>query len=136
MLSSSAPSWAALGEYESSVGADQQYFRAEIRQKNYAGYTVQQIITPQGTVIREYISPAGKVFGVAWQARSMPNLQQLLGSYFPQVMVAAQAQAHRGPLVVRSNDLVFASAGHMMAFHGAAYVPSLLPSHLSGEAVR
>jgi hypothetical protein len=131
------PAGAALGEYESSVSLDQQVLRGEIRQVVGQGFRLHQITSPNGAVIREYVSPEGKVFGISWQAPSMPNLRQLLGSYAAEVEQAAQSKARRGgPLIVRSNDLVFVSGGHMRFFRGRAYLPGLLPKNVSAEVVR
>lgn len=132
------PAWAVLGQYESSVSLDQQYMRGELRETAAEGYKFHQITAPSGAVVREYVSPEGKVFGIAWQAPVIPNLQQLLGSYFTEVQQAAQSRTKRrgGPFIVRTNDFVFASGGHMRAYHGSAYVPSLLPKNVSAEVVR
>jgi len=133
-----SPAWAVLGQYESSVNLDRQYLRGELREEVRQGYKLHEITSPDGSIVREYVSPAGLVFGIAWQARVMPNLQQLLGSYFTELQQAAQSKVRRrgGPLVVRTDKLVLISGGHMRAFHGRAYVPSLLPKNLSAEAVR
>jgi len=133
-----APAWAVLGEYESSVNLDQQSMRGEDRVTTGQGYKLHQITSPNGAVVSEYISPQGRVFAVSWRAPFIPDLQQLLGSYVTQVQQAAQAETRRrgGPLVVRANDFVFVSGGHMRAFHGSAYVPSLFPQNVSTEVVR
>ncbi|MEJ2009185.1 MAG: DUF2844 domain-containing protein, partial [Acidobacteriota bacterium] len=96
-----------------------------------------QLSSANGRVVREYVSPAGLVFGVAWQGPTMPDLRQLLGSHFAQLQQAAQSRRHRGgPLVVETKDFVLVSSGHMRAFHGVAYVPSLLPANVRAEVVR
>ena len=132
------PAGAVLGEYESSVSLDQQHMRGEDRVTTGQGYKLHQITSPNGAVVSEYVSPQGKVFGVSWRAPYIPNLQQLLGSYTTQVQQAAQAQTRRrgAPLIVRTNDFVFVSGGHMRSFHGSAYVPSLLPQNVPAEVVR
>jgi hypothetical protein len=132
------PAWAVLGQYESSVSLDQEYMRGELREEARQGYKLQEITSPDGSIVREYVSPAGLVFGIAWQTRVMPNLQQLLGSYFTEFQQAAQSKVRRrgGPLLVRTGKLVLFSGGHMRSFHGSAYAPSLLPKNLSPEAVR
>jgi len=132
------PAGAVLGEYESSVSLDQKYMRGEDRVTTGQGYKLHQITSPNGAVVSEYVSPQGKVFGVSWRAPFIPNLQQLLGSYTAQVQQAAQAQTRRrgAPLIVRTSDFVFVNGGHMRAFHGSAYVPSLLPPNVSPEVVR
>jgi hypothetical protein len=137
LLLGSLPAWAALGEYEGSVDLDQQILRGEIRAEVHTGYKLHQITTADGAVIREYVSPEGKVFAISWQAHVLPNLQQLLGSYFPRVQQAAQAKVQRGgPLVINAGDFVYFSGGRMMNFHGSAYVPGLLPKNVAAEVVR
>jgi len=140
LILGAVPAGAVLGEYESSVSLDQQSLRGQDRVTNAQGYTLHQITSPSGGVVSEYVSPQGKVFAVSWRAPLIPNFQQLLGSYVEEVQKAAQAQAQtrrRGaPLIVRSKDFVFVSGGHMRAFHGLAYVPSLLPENVSAEVVR
>ena len=133
----SAPAWAVLGEYESSVTLDQQHLRGQHQAITRQGYTVHQITSGDRTVVKEYVSPAGLVFGISWQGPTLPNLEQLMGSYYAQVQQAAQSRTRRrGPLVVRTDKLVVESGGHMRFFHGRAYVPSLLPKNVSGEVVR
>jgi len=137
LMMGALPAWAALGEYEGSVSLDQQVLRGEIREVAQTGYKYHQIITPEGAVIREYVSTEGKVFAISWHARFIPNLPQLLGSYFPRVQQAAQARVGRsGPLVIQTGDFVYFSGGRMMNYHGSAYVPGLLPKNVTAEVVR
>lgn len=133
-----APAWAVLGETESSVNADRQFLRGQIRDEVHEGYKLHQITDANGAVVREYVSPAGKVFGVSWQGPYVPNMQQLLGSYFPYLQQYAQAQTgrHGGPLMIQRDNFVFISGGHMRGYRGRAYVPSLLPTNVSPEVVQ
>jgi hypothetical protein len=133
------PVWAVLGEHESTVSVDRQVLRGADREEVREGYKVHQITAPDGTVVREFVSPVGLVFKVSWQSPRMPNLQQLLGSHMTELQVALQSQTRRhtgGPLIVRTDNLVFVSGGHMRSFHGAAYVPSLAPPNVSPEAAQ
>lgn len=134
----SAPAWAALGGTEASVSADQQVLRGQLSTEVHEGYQRHIIATPGGAVVREYVSPAGKVFGVSWQGAFVPSLQQLLGTYFTHLQQYAQAQTgrHGGPLIIQQQDFVFSSGGHMRWRHGRAYVPSLLPANVSPEVVQ
>ena len=133
-----APAWAVLGEQESSVSADRQFLRGQIRDEVHPGYRLHQIAAVNGAIVREYVSEAGKVFGVSWQGPYAPNMQRLLGSYFTYLQQYAQAQTgrHGGPLIIQRDDFVFTHGGHMRWPHGRAYVPSLLPTHLSPEVVQ
>ena len=91
-------------------------------------------------MVKEFVSPAGLVFGVAWQTPRMPNLQQLLGSNITELQVTLQSKTPRpptgGPLIVRTPKLVFVSGGHLRSFHGYAYIRSLVPGGVSAEVVR
>ena len=105
-----------------------------------APYTVTQTTFAAGTVVREYLSTAGTVFGIAWSGPIMPNLPVLLGTYFPQydsARVAVRA-AHpgRGPIAVELSGLVVHSGGHMGGFSGQAYLPQSLPAGVSAADIQ
>jgi Protein of unknown function (DUF2844) len=139
LILAAAPGWAVLGESESSVTLDQQVLHGRVREEARSGYKLHQITTPDGGMVKEFVSPAGLVFGVAWQGPRMPNLQQLLGSHVGDLETALQSQTHgrgRAPFSIRTDKLVFASGGHMRAYHGYAYVPQLVPANVSPEAVQ
>ena len=133
------PAWAVLGQYESSVSVDQQDMKSEDRVQDFQAYKVHELTSANGTTVREYVSPKGLVFGVAWQGPFMPNMEQLLGSYVTNLQTASKSQTqvrHLRGLIVRTNDFVFASGGHMRFWKGSAFVPSLVPSNVSVEVVR
>ena len=139
LISGAVPAWAALGQYESSVSVDQQYMKSEDRVQAFQAYKVHELTSANGTIVREYVSPKGLVFGVAWQAPFMPNVEQLLGSYVTNLQTASKSQTqvrHLRGLIVRTNDFVFVSGGHMRFWKGSAYVPSLVPSNVPLEVVR
>ena len=134
-----APAWAVLGQYESSVSVDQQYLVSKDYVQAFPGYKVHQLTTAKGTVVREYISPQGLVFGIAWQAQFMPDMRQLLGSYETNLETATKAQTqvrHLRSLIVRTTDFVFVSSGHLRFWRGSAYAPNLVPNNVSVEVVR
>ncbi len=105
-----------------------------------ASYTVTQTTFSSGTVVREYVSTAGVVFGIAWSGPVMPNLPVLLGTYFSQFDSARNtlraAHPGRGPLDIELPGLVVRSGGHMGAFGGQAYLPSALPAGVSATDIR
>jgi hypothetical protein len=135
-LMASAPAWAVLGQSVDSVRADQTRLEAKLRTVPLPGYTVHEISRGDGTTIREFVTPFGTVFGVSWKAPTMPDLAPLLGTYYAQFHQAMQGRRHRGPVVVRTNDLVVESGGHLRAFYGRAYVTSLIPATLSPAVVQ
>jgi len=133
-----APAWAVLGESIDSVRSDHQRLQGQLVETARQGYSLHQITAPDGAIVKEYVSPKGKVFGVSWQARTMPDLRQLLGSYFAefQQQASQSSQRRHGPLMVRTEHLVVESGGHMRAFRGRAFVPSLMPDAVTPGVVR
>jgi hypothetical protein len=131
------PASAVLGGDAASVQSDQVRMQATLRVTQSQGYAVHEMRTLPGNVVREYVSPEGKVFGVAWQGPFRPDFQQLLGSYFQQFSQAGQK--HRrgsGPLMIEQPGLVLHSGGHMRAFFGKAYVPDMLPQGVTADAIQ
>jgi hypothetical protein len=137
LMAATAPAFAALGGDVASVDADRVRMKATHRMIAGSTYSVQEIQTPAGTTIREYVSPAGKVFGVVWQGPQMPDLKQLFGDYFGTYQDAAKAKrTSRGALRVVQPDIVVHSGGHMRAFFGRAYVPQLVPTGVSIDDIK
>jgi hypothetical protein len=133
------PALAALGGDAASVDADVAKMKGQKRSGTpTGGYTVSEITLPSGTVVREYISVAGKVFAVAWSGAVIPDLQQTLGTYFEQYKAAAATTSHSDHhhLHVQQPDLVVSTGGHMRAWRGRAYVPSLLPPNFSLDEIK
>jgi len=129
---------AALGGDLNSAQDDAVHMKAQARPGSRASsaYEVQELTLTSGTVVREYASPAGKVFAVTWHGPQIPDLTQLFGSYYPQFAQAAGApHAGHRHLQVRQPDLVVESNGRMRAFHGLAYVPSLVPAGVQVAAL-
>jgi len=130
-------SWAALGEPLASLASDQQHLRGALRSSEGEGFSVHEIAAENSTVVRQYASPSGMIFGVSWSGPFVPDLEQLLGAYFQEYRQAARPTVrHRGPLVVRTSRLVVETGGHMRSFNGRAYVPGMLPVAVPAEAVR
>lgn len=105
-----------------------------------ASYTVRETTFGNGTVVREYLAADGSVFGLAWRGPQMPDLTDLLGTYFPQYVagvktVRAKRGGH-GPVAVDQSSLVVHSGGHMGAFAGQAWLPTALPAGVSGADIQ
>jgi hypothetical protein len=131
------PAHATLGENVTTVENDRIKMKAQLRTTSVAGYTVHEMTTPTNTVVREYISAAGKVFAVAWTGPILPDFKQTFGSYYDEYL--SSASSHRvgqRQLVIDHASLVVHSSGHMRAFHGTAYVPSLLPPNFSAADIK
>jgi len=119
---------AALGEPGASVQSDVAQLRGEVTVTRNALYEIHAIQMPSGTQVREYAATDGKVFAVAWNGPTVPNLRQTLGQYFDRFVAAAKDnRPGRHPLRIAESDLVVHAGGHMRAFSGVAYLPQALP---------
>lgn len=129
--------FAALGGDVSSIATDQAKLAASSRIVPHQLYSVYEMRTPAGTTIRQFASPAGKVFAVSWQGYA-PNLRQLLGNYFDEFMSAARSRSSvrgRG-MQIETRNVVFESGGHMRFVVGRAYLRSELPQGVNADAIR
>ena len=132
-----ALAFASLGGTISSVQTDQINMKASMRVASTSDkYTVHEIETPTGTLVREYVDKNGKVFGVAWNGSTMPDLRQVLGSYFDTFAKSSNAvKSGHNHMMVREPELIVRSSGHMRAYRGSAYVPSMLPEGVTSNQI-
>jgi Protein of unknown function (DUF2844) len=127
---------AVLGGDASTIAVDQQKMPGTLRVSGTQHYTVHEIQGAAATAVREFVSPAGQVFGVAWRGPFMPDLRQLLGSNFD-TYIAAMGRRHvKGPVSIELPGLVVHSSGRMRNFFGQAYVPALVPQGVTVEEIR
>ena len=129
---------AALGGNAQSVQADQASMGAarssavQMFAAVQGAYTSQSLTLPSGTVVHEYITAGGVVFAVTWQGSTMPDLQQILGSYMSGVADAVKAYRLQhpgiGPVSLSTDNVVIEAGGHMGDYVGRAYLPSALPA--------
>jgi len=132
---------ASLGGDVTSVHDDQAKLQASLQTTSKDLYSIHEMRAPNGVVVKEFVSPAGRVFGVAWQGPTRPDMRQVLGAYFDPFTKAVQAQKEqhvvmRGPLTVQLPGLVVEMGGHMRAFTGRAYVPQMVPAGVRAEELR
>jgi hypothetical protein len=136
-LAGPPPASAVLGGDVSSVETDRAHLQSPRRIERAEQYDIHELAHPSGTIVREYVSPEGRVFGVAWQGPRLPDLRRLMGNYFDRwVHAVSKPRAARGPLFIEQPDLVVQSSGHLRAFRGRAYVPTMLPASVRAEAIR
>jgi hypothetical protein len=137
LAAASFPAGATLGGSVESVVTDQSRLHAKRAVVEKQDYTVHEITSDDGTVIREYVTPAGKVFGVSWAGPTIPDLTQLLGTYNTEFQTAMRAKrGRRSSAAVHNPDLVVENSGHMRSFHGRAYLNSMLPSGVTPDVVQ
>ena len=132
------PARAVLGDTAASVLTDQARMKGSLRSVDAKAYVMHEIAADSGTVVREYVSPAGVVFAVAWEGQFPPDFEQLLGPYYQQAKQAtSQQERHgRGPIFVDTPGLVVQQSGHPRSFHGQAYVPQLIPEGVKASDIR
>jgi hypothetical protein len=111
--------------------------KGAVRSTFGAAYTVHEITAAGGSVVREYISPQGKVFAVSWHGPVLPDFQQLLGDYYADFRQGVQSRERRirGPVVVEKPGVVIQSAGHMRNFMGRAYLTNQLPQGVTPQTI-
>jgi Protein of unknown function (DUF2844) len=138
MLFAAANVFASLGGTYTTVQDDGAHMKGAVRVRQMVAYDLHEITAPTGVRVREFVSPQGRVFGVAWDGPVLPDMQQVLGEYYADYIRAAQepTRAHGQPLVVRTPNVVIYSGGHMRSMHGSAYVPQLMPANVKAEEVR
>jgi hypothetical protein len=134
------PLSASLGGDASSVQTDQVRIQGAImRVTSRDRFQVHEMRAPAGTNVREYVSSAGKVFGVAWDGPVIPDLRQVLGAYFDAYIQAAdrrlRKRAGHGPFRIEEPAFVVEQSGHPRAFTGRAYVPQLLPLGVDADVI-
>jgi len=130
---------ATLGESADTVELDRKALRAERgTTKVQKNYTVHEF-NSDSTAVREYVSPSGIVFGIAWKGMVHPDLAQLLGSYADEYQEALKHTSHlpgRRRLQVKAERVVVEKWGHMRNLQGRAYDPNLIPSGVSVDEIR
>ena len=130
------PAAASLGGDEATVAADHAVLEGKMKVSRVQRYAVHEIAGPSGTVVREFVSPAGKVFAVSWSGPTLPDLRQVLGPYFDTYVAALEQRKARGRVSIVLPGLVVQSSGHMRAFVGKAYLPDGMPAGVAAEEIR
>jgi Protein of unknown function (DUF2844) len=130
---------ASLGGTADSVEADRRALTAaRLPTVARTGYLVHEV-EAGGTRVREYLSPAGVVFGVAWEGLAQPDLDTLLGPYaaaWREADLRAPRSPGRRSRVVAAPHLVVEKWGHMRHLQGRAYDPDLLPAGVKADEIR
>jgi len=130
---------AFLGGRADSVSRDKQAFKTVQRSTTALnGYTVEEVVY-EATSVREFVSPAGIVFAIAWNGYVHPELTQLLGSYWDEYSTSQQKALRKSGSrrqKLATDNIVVEKWGHMRNLHGRAYVPALVPEGLSTDEIK
>jgi len=114
-----------LGGNDVSVQADSTAWQAPAVAVRSTRFTVFNHTTPEGVKVRQFLSPTGLVFAVAWNGPLLPDMERLLGGYFP--LYQSALQQRKRSVRVDTPTLALESGGMMRAFVGRAYLPDQLP---------
>ena len=135
---SSRQAYATLGERADSITKDCNALSAVKRATtSRANYTIQELAT-EGTTVREYLTPSGVVFAVAWNGLVHPDLTSLLGAYSEEYRNAKRQlpRKHGQKLTqVKSDRVVVETWGHMRNLQGRAYLPALVPAGVKADEI-
>jgi len=120
------------------VQDDQARINASLRITQANAYSVHELRSPAGVVVREFATSSGKIFAVSWHGPWPPDLQHLLGEHFAQFQQAMQSPNGRvahGPLTIQQGNLVVELGGHMRDFVGRAYLADQVPTGVRAEEI-
>lgn len=133
------PAFATLGERSDSVGKDSAALSAEKKNTTSSDrYSVHELAS-QGTTVREFLTPGGVVFAVAWNGLVNPDLGVLLGAYTPDYKRAKQNLARKHGQKrskVKGDRVVVETWGQMRNLCGRAYDPALVPQGVDLDEIR
>jgi len=133
---SSTPALAALGGDVSSVQTDRTRFKASVQFSPAAHYSVHELTAPTGTVIREYMTEDGHVFGVTWQDLGGPTCASSSDpTSLTSSRLQSQAYGAQWAAELRSSRLVIEMSGHPRAF-GAGLCSRSGPGRRSEDEIQ
>jgi hypothetical protein len=102
-----------------------------------AAYDRHDIITREGTRVREFVSRTGTVFAVAWSGPSLPSLKTLLASHYDEyVSGAAARRSTRHVMSLTTPGLILHITRLPRGFSGSAQIPDLVPAGTSPADLR
>jgi hypothetical protein len=138
-LLAAAPAWAVLGAGESGIVAEKNSLRASLAVRTMDAYAVHTLTTDNGLNIREFVDKSGRVFAVAWDGPARPDLQKLLGGYYAEYSAALLKMQPLGlhrSLRIDTGVIRVELGGHMRAYVGRAYLPTMVPTGVSASELR
>jgi hypothetical protein len=130
---------AGLGSDAAGVVADGTEMHGALIAASLPQYEIEEITTDTGMRVREYLGRDGLVFAVSWSGPALPDLHRLLGTHYVEYTTALAALARPGlhrSVRIASAELVVESGGHLRAYAGRAYLPTLVPAGISTADLR
>jgi hypothetical protein len=137
-VSFSGSAQAALGDDVSAVAKDRETLHATVRILPRADHHIHELLTPTGSVVREYVSPqTGKVFAVSWSGRWRPDLGDIMGSYYERFVESQRGKRRaRGPVRIELPGMVVFTGGYLRTFFGHVYLTDQLPAGFDPQSIR
>jgi len=131
-------SWAELGGKKTSTLVGSIYSKAPHKAASNSDFEVDKITLDSGTVITEYVSLSGTVFGVSWTGPTKPNLKEIFGNsnYERYVSHVQKTASPRARLNLNDSDLVIESSGHQGHFFGRAFLPLEVPPNMKTDEIQ
>jgi hypothetical protein len=130
---------ATLGEPVNSLESNRATLKALHKSTSARGiYTVYEDVA-DGVTVRQFVSPDGMVFAVAWDGVSHPDLASLLGNYYDdyrQLLRSTPRKPGKRQLQLRGSRVIVEKWGHMRNLQGRAYAPALLPRGVDIDEIR
>jgi hypothetical protein len=137
LLLHGSPARATLGEPEPSVDADRAAMEMASGPVTARGGQRVHELSSSTVSVREFVTPSGTVFAIAWSGLTRPDLSRLLGSYYGEYRRAATREpTGRRPRRVETAQVVVESWGHARALRGRAWLPSLTPAGVNLDDIR
>lgn len=136
-LASGADACATLGEPAASVARDRALLRGvAVSSTVQPRFAVHSMTTGDGATVREYVSPHGVVFAMAWSGPALPDLKVLLGARYRHYAAALAASTGASKTLVVANDaLVLRVVKLPRGLEGAAVAPALVPPGALAERI-
>jgi len=133
----SAGARAELGGGRASVEHDAVAFQGSRLVEARGAYERHEIVRADGSRLREYVSPQGQVFAVAWDGATTPDLKGLLGSHYAEYVAALSAQRPSHHVVnVATPGLVASVTRFQHNGTGRVHLPAQVPAGVASEDLR
>ncbi len=99
-------------------------------------YTIHELVLPTGTKVRHFVGDSGKVFAVSWSGGWRPNLRDIMGVHYDELIAATRGKRiARGVARIELPGMVVVMGGHQRAFFGQVYLTDLAPAGFVPEHV-
>jgi hypothetical protein len=133
----SAGARAELGGDRASVEHDAVAFRGSRLVAAQGLFERHEIVRADGSRLREYVSPKGQVFAVAWDGATTPDLKTLLGSHYAEYVAALSTQRPSHHVVnVATPGLVASVTRFQHNGTGRVHLPAQVPAGIASEDLR